>query len=466
MNNFVNRVKELKSLRDACGRHGASLYILYGRRRLGKTTLLREFSSGLPSAVYHMADRSTEQEAIRMMAESMSRGLNEPTLMSGNYRDWYALFSAYDRFRPRRKSVLIIDEYQYLCEMQPAFSSIMQKWWDEHWQKSEIMVVLSGSVLSMMYKETLSHSSPLFGRRVAQWLLTPFRFSQIAEFFPKLSSRRLVEMWSLTGGVPHYAMLASGVSGFDEAVRELVLTKGGSLYEEAKFLLADDVTTPNTYWSLLHCIGNGVSRISEIAGRLGMPASQLTSYMSALRDLGWVKREVSVAESNPARSKRGIYQITDPFLRLWFGCVLPYESLLEFGKVDEVCLLMRDRLALHKAWAFEEVCRQYVEDLAERIGVVRVGRFWNKACEIDVAAVNSVGDVVFAGECKASVSPIGLDVARELEHKVERAFGSGKAVRLAIFSAGGFTEALREWSKKTGALIVDADDIASGKWRG
>ena len=87
-------------------------------------------------------------------------------------------------------------------------------------------------------------------------------------------------------------------------------------------------------------------------------------------------------------------------------------------------MLMRDRLALHKAWAFEEVCCQYVEDLAERIGVVRVGRFWNKECEIDVAAVNSAGDVVFAGECKASSSPVGLDVARALEQKVERAFGS------------------------------------------
>lgn len=458
MNKFVNRVKELKSLRAAYAGRGASLYVLYGRRRLGKTTLLKEFSSRLPSAVYHMADRSTEQEAIRLMAESMSRGIKEPTLMSGNYRDWYALFSAYDRFRPRRKSVLIIDEYQYLCEIQPAFSSIMQKWWDEHWRNSEIMVVLSGSVTSMMYKETLSRSSPLFGRRVAQWLLMPFRFSQIAEFFPDLSNRRLIEMWSLTGGVPHYAIHASGKATFAEAVKELVLTKGGPLYEESKFLLVDDVTTPNTYWSILHCIGNGVSRISEIAGRLGTPASQLTNYMSALQDLGWVKREVSVTESNPARSKRGIYQITDPFLRLWFGCVLPYESLLEFGKVDEVYLLMRDRLTLHQAWAFEDVCRQYVEDMAG-IGAVRVGRFWDKEREIDIAAVNSACDVVLAGECKWSSSPVGLDVAKALEQKVERTFGPGREVRLAIFSASGFTDALREWAKNEGVLVADAADI-------
>src|ERR1035437_3389806 len=161
MNKFINREAELQSLHDDYARPGSSLYILYGRRRLGKTTLLRQFAARRP-AVYHMADRSAESDARRLLSGSMAMGLRESTLQSSDFSDWYALFAAYDRLRPSGKTILILDEYQYLCEQQPAFSSMIQRWWDEHWQHTPIMVVLCGSVLSMMYRETLARSSPLF----------------------------------------------------------------------------------------------------------------------------------------------------------------------------------------------------------------------------------------------------------------------------------------------------------------
>ena len=262
MNMFIDREAELGAL-DRCFRQeGAALFVLYGRRRLGKTALLTQFAANRPG-VYHMADRSAERDAIRLLAHSMAGGLQEPTLAQAEYPDWYALFAAYDRCRPKGKSYLILDEYQYLCEVQPAFSSIIQRWWDQHWSKQDIMLVLCGSVLSMMHMETLSRSSPLYGRRTGQWLLTPLRFRNVSQLYPPGSPRQHVEMWSLTGGVPRYAELASRTSGFEDALRQLVLTKDGPLYAEAGFLLQDEVTVSNVYWSLLHAIGQGVCRISE-----------------------------------------------------------------------------------------------------------------------------------------------------------------------------------------------------------
>lgn len=460
MNSFINRQPELAALDRDYARPGASLFVLYGRRRLGKTALLRRFSEGKP-AIYHMADRSTETDARRLLASSMASGLGEPTLASSGFADWYALLGAYDRVRPTdQKAVLILDEYQYLCEQQPAFSSMVQRWWDERWRTQNLMVVLCGSILSMMYRETLARSSPLFGRRTGQWLLSPMRFGHVQQFLPSLTSRAKLEMWSLIGGVPRYAELAAAFRSMPEALRGLVLDRGGPLYSEARFLLQDEVTTANVYWSLLHAIGSGANRITEIAGRMGMAANQLTRYLTALQEMGLVRRVVPVTEPNPGRSKRGIYQVTDSFLRLWFGCVAPFESLLEFGKVREAEEAMRERLAAHQAWAFEEVCRQYTEDHAPEFEVVTVGRYWDKDRELDVAGCDEQGHVVVAGECKWSGRPVDLPVARELERKVREAWPDrAGTIRLLLFSSGGFTARVRAWSQQYGARLIGCDEL-------
>ncbi len=455
--NFIDRADELDALQAAYERLGAELFVLYGRRRLGKTTLLRRFSENRPGA-YHVADRAAEPDARRFLAASMARGLGEPTLRQADYPDWYSLFAAYDRFRPSGRSLLILDEYQYLTEVQPAFSSYLQKWWDEHWKDTSLMLVLCGSALSMMYRETLARSSPLYGRRTGQWLLKPLRFRDAAAFFPDLAPREAAAVWSLVGGVPYYAELASGASSFRAALRELVLSRGGPLYSEARFLLQEAVSRPNLYWSLLHAIGSGVSRISELAARLGVAANQLTRYLTALQDLGLVVREVPVTDPNPSRSKKGLYQIDDPFVRLWFGCVSPYESLLEFGRIDQAEKEMSARLLAHQSWAFERICRQHVEDSARSWGAVRVGKYWDRRTEVDVVAVNRRQRVVFAGEAKWGRRPVGIPLLNELKDKVERLW-PGSPPRLGLFSAGGFTPALKRRANDESILLVSPDDL-------
>jgi uncharacterized protein len=451
---FLNREAELDALRSAFGQDGASLFILYGRRRLGKTTLLREFSGDLPG-VYHVADRSAEKQALRFLAQSMSRSLSEPTLASSSFDDWYSLFAAYDRLRPPQKSFLILDEYQYLCELQPAFSTYLQRWWDEHWKKSNLMLVLCGSLLSMMYRETLSRSSPLYGRRTGQWLLGPLRFRDAVRFYPALSPDEKVRMWALTGGVPYYCELAAPQRDFRNAFRRLVLSRDGPLYSEARFLLQDEVTTVNIYSSLLHLVGSGVSRISEIAARLSLAANQLTRYLTVLQELGLVRREVPVTAITPEKSKKGQYQVTDPFLRLWFGSVTRVVPLLELGQIEEAEKVMEDRVASHLSWSFEQVCLQYVEDRAVDWSLAKVGRYWDRVSEIDLVGVDAEGQVSFAGECKWSRRPVGVGTYSELKHKAENLWPHDKP-RLALFSRSGFTPELQ---KSDGVLLIGCQDL-------
>jgi AAA+ ATPase superfamily predicted ATPase len=464
MNRFVNRVSEIESLNAVFSRPGAALYVLYGRRRMGKTTLLRHFVENHPGGVYHVADRAAEPDAIRLMAASMASALNEPTLESSEFKDWYSLFAAYDRVRPAGKSYLILDEFQYLCEVQPAFSSIIQRWWDEHWSRQDLMVVLCGSVISMMYKETLSRSSPLYGRRSGQWLLRPLRLPHVAALYSCLNPRASVELFTLTGGVPRYAELCTGFADFSCALDALVLLKGGPLYDEARFLLQDEVTVTNVYWSLLHAIGCGASRISEIAGRLGLPANQLTRYLSALQDLGFIRREVSITEPDPSKSKRGIYRIDDPFLRLWFGCVASYESLLEFGRISDARRLMAPRLATHQAEVFEGVCRQFVEDRLAEVGAIRVGRYWDRTAEIDVVAVGDDGAVVLAGECKWMDGQVGVGVLEDLRLKAVKLWPDRIGpMTLAVFSGGGFTDELQETAMTDARIkLIDCAQLVGG----
>ncbi len=461
MNVFLDRERELESLDRAFESPEASLYVLYGRRRLGKTTLLRRFAAGKPG-VYHMADRSTETDAIRLLAQSMAHGLEAPDFAAPAYSTFADLFTAFDRARPKGKSYLVLDEYQYLCEVQPALSSIVQRHWDSAWQDSRLKVVLCGSVMSMMHRETLAHSSPLYGRRTGQWLLRPMRFTEVSEFFAGRSALERLRLWALSGGVPRYAELAAAHGSFAAALRACVLAKDGPLYAEARLLLRDEVSTPNVYWSVLHAIASGANRISEIAGRVGLPANQLTRYLAALADMGLVQRHVPVTERSPEKSKRGLYQLDDAFLRLWFGCVAPFESLLEFGQVARAEELMRERLARHLACAFEEACRQHVEDRLDSLGAVRVGRHWSRSEEIDVVAVDASGDVILAGECKWSSRPASAEIGETLRRTVAAGWpGRADRIRLAVFAAGGFSDSLRAWADAHGAWLVGAQELTA-----
>ncbi len=445
MNKFINRERELASLNRVYQEPAGGLVVLYGRRRLGKTSLLREFSRD-KRCVYYMADQAAELSQRNSMARVMADALNEPLMEQMQYAEWYDLFAAFDRLRPGdQKTVLIIDEYQYLCKAQPAFSSFLQKWWDEQWKNEEVLLILSGSLTSMMYRETLAHSSPLYGRSSGQILLRPLGLQHIPEFINDPTEEKCVERYALCGGVPRYLELFQNTNDFESALLDGVLNPDAPLHVEARYLLQDEIDVPNVCWSLMEAIASGATRISEMASRLAQPANSLTRYLSLLRDLSMVEREVPVAEKNPSKSKRGVYVIKDSFLRLWFGCVYPYESFFEIGNTDAAFQKLRPLLNRHIELTYEMLCREYVlahPELAPNM--IRVGRQWGAHYEVDVAGVNAQGCFALLGECKWSRKKVGLSVLRDLQETVrQQNLSLSSDVQWVLFSRSGFSDDLQ-----------------------
>ncbi len=468
MNNFINRKSELAQLQSLYEKEGGQLAIVYGRRRLGKTTLLREFCTNR-ACCYYMADRSGEESLKKSLTLAMATSLKEPLLHTANYSDWYDVFAAFDRFRPKdQKVVLILDEYQYICQIQPAFSTFIQKWWDEHWRFENVMLILCGSVTSMMYRETMAQSAPLYGRSSAQILLPPLQYHYLNDFLPGYNEEELIKLYSLCGGVPRYLELVKNYKDFSTALDDLVLNPTGILYHEARYLLHEEISSPNTCWSILQVLGNGTGRISEIGSKLGLPANQLTHYIELLRDLFLIYREVPVLEKNPAQSKKGFYQVADPFLRLWFGSIYPYISFLEFGQPELIMERLTPQIQNHISFCYEQICRDFVKNAAHTLGCLKVGRQWSGNYEIDVAGVNIDFQLNVVGECKWSNKKVGISVYYELLEKLQKnKLPLAKNCRFLLFSKSGFTEELLNKSDKKKKLILvnslfhATDDISS-----
>ena len=403
-----------------------------------------------------MADKAGEKSQKKSLALAMGTALQEPLLQAAEYPEWYDIFAAFDRFRPQdKKTILILDEYQYICQIQPAFSSFLQKWWDEHWKENNILLILCGSITSMMYKETMAQSAPLYGRASAQILLEPLPYQHIKDFLPNHTEDELIKFYSLGGGVPRYLELLRDYQSFSSALQELVLNQTGLLYHEARYLLHEEISSPNTCWSILQALGNGTGRISEIGSQLGLPANQLTHYIELLKDLFLIYREVPVLEKNPARSKKGFYQVADPFLRLWFGSIYPYDSFLEFGQAELIMERLNALIQNHISFCYEQLCRDFMKNNLSTFNCLRVGRQWAGNYEIDVAGVNADLQLNVVGECKWSHKKIGLSVYRELQNKIaSNQLPLTPNCRYLLFSKSGFTRDLKDIAKKESHLLL------------
>ena len=326
------------------------------------------------------------------------------------------------------------------------------------------MLVLCGSLVTMMTEQTLSYSSPLYGRRTAQMHMRQIPFRYYGEFFPRLGARDLVERYCVTGGVPKYIELFSGKGDIYAAISQGILNPDSFLYDEPNFLLQKEVSEVGSYFSIIKAIAAGNMRPAKIAALLEVKQTNLSRYLSTLIDLDIIEREVPATESNPEKSKKGLYRIKDNYLRFWFRFVYPSRSFLESGHADVVERRIRDNFVDgHVSYVYEAVCRERVWDLTAEgawpFVPERVGRWWDsKGEEIDVVALNREEDAIAFGECKFWKGPVGCNVLRDLEEKARRVeWGSpNRREYYALFSIAGFTDDLRTLAaSRDNVLLVE-----------
>ena len=401
---FLNRTGELGRL-DAALQHPGSLTAIWGRRRVGKSRLLLEWSAR-HDGLYTVADLSAPPVQRRYLAAAVAGRF--PGFASVEYPDWRSFL---DRLRGEAAAAgwpgpFILDEVPYLLATDPSFASVLQNWLDPPGPRPSLVV--SGSSWRMMHGALLRAAAPLYGRAVEAFAVQPLRPGYLADAFPASSSPEQVALYALWGGTPRYWELAERfATDLDDAVDSLVLDPAGPLHDEPDRLLREETPAATSLRPLLDVIGAGAHRISEIAGRLGKPASSLSGPLATLCEMRFLRREIPFG-SPPRSGKRSLYRIEDPFLRLWFRVVAPHRAALAAApRETRLAYWKRARPGL-ESQAWEELARMAISTLHRTdspLGALGpwepAQRYWRRnEPEVDVVARSVDGKRLLVGEVK------------------------------------------------------------------
>lgn len=466
---FIGRKNELHTLNTEYNRNSSFVFI-YGRRRVGKTTLIKEFLKN-KTAFYYLATEELESQSMKRLANVIARTTKNTLLQKIEFTDWLDLFQLIADYKPEEKKVLVIDEFPYLVRTNSAFPSILQNAWDEFLKDSNVMLILSGSLIGMMQKHALSYDSPLYGRRTAQMRLTPLPFTSIYET-QNLPFEQAVEQFALTGGVPKYLEFFEDGRPLEEQLKDAVFSKNGFLYEEPNFLLKSESLTAVNYFSIIKTIADGNHKLSKIASALGQESSSLTPYLSTLSNLGFIEKRTPITEKNPEKSRKGLYFIADNFLRFWFCYVYPYKGELELDNMqivlDEIHKDFKEKFV---AFAYEDICKDIFAKLCSNNAISfvpsRIGSYWlndyDGDTEINVMSVDHQNKQVFVGECKYHTKPVDAPVYFTLKEKVDNAAEIRKSfpkynVIYGLFSKSGFTKRMLDIAKENPNILLIHED--------
>jgi len=462
MKRFVNRERELDVLEEQYAADGASLVVLYGRRRVGKTTLINEFIKD-KKAMYFLANEENETLSMKNFIEVLSEYTGQEYLKNASFESWKDLFEIFRKHDPGTKKLLVIDELPYMVNANSAFPSILQWVWDTWLIKEHVMLILCGSLIHMMEKHALNYSSPLYGRRTGQIKLKQIDFLNYNQFYKDMPYRDLVEHYAVTGGVPKYIELFDRKKSLFHEIDCRMLSPEGLLFEEPEFLLRREVGEIGSYFSIIKSIAAGNRKPGKISTDIGIKQTSLPKYLKTLIDLDILEREVPVTENNPEKSKMSLYQIKDNFIRFWFRFVYPERARIELGQSDFVLEKIKANfIDSHVAHIYETVCRSELWRLAmaDELQFNKLGRWWNSKEEIDIVALDSTGDSIVFAECKYCTQPTDADVFYDLLRKKELVPWNKekRQEKFVLFSISGFTDRLIGLARGCDDLLLVGGD--------
>ena len=475
---FTDREIELAILDDLHRRPGAQFLVLYGRRRIGKTRLLTHWLQGLPErraeeaaggrSLYWMASQTSATNQLRGFSQTLFAFLNpgvriEPTF---SYASWEAACAEVQRASAEERLVLVLDEFTYVMQADPQVPSLIQQAWDHQFRdRSNVFLILTGSLAGMIQRQILDYQAPLYGRATARLRLQPLPFPALAELLPGLGTEDRVAVYAISGGVPAYTELFDDQLTITQNLRQRIITPANVMLGDAVFLLHEQLEEPRNYLSIIEAIGAGYHALSDIARMAGIDRSNIVKYLHVLQELGYVERQVPATVRRPERSRMGRYVIIDPYLRFYARFLAPNLTFIERGMVDQAISLMRDHLAdFIGTHTFEELCREWVavkSDLGE-LGFLpeRIGSYWSQQAQVDVVGISWRTKDLLLGECKWATDRVGREVIRALVDKTQKVAPSGDwTIRYACFARRGFTPAAEDEARRTDTHLVALDQM-------
>jgi len=465
MNKFINRKFELDALQMRAGSGKPELFVIYGKRRVGKTELVKQCFKG-QDFIYLLADKRNDKDLLLDFSKTLGEYFDDVGVRMTGLPDWVTFFKYLREKAGDKRLVIVVDEFPFLASANKAIPSLFQKGWDEHMSHSNIFLIIMGSSISMMEKGVLAYRSPLYGRRTGQLLLEPLRFSDSREFFPNMSIREQIETYSVLGGIPAYLLQFSLDKGLLQNIGDNMLRRDAFLYNEVEFVLREELREPRNYFSILKEMAFGRTSVNELSQAVGLDRNKLSRYLSILEGLRIITRDIPVTERHPHKSRKGVYAIGDNFFRFWFEFVFPHKDHIERDEPDFVISKIKERMNEFVGHTFEAICMDSLSELAKQhiapFSFTRIGKWWEGEEEIDIVALNEDSKDILFAECKWRNEATSVDVLDNLVRKsrlVKWNNGERKE-HFALFSRSGFTQACLAQCKEKGVLALDLDDLA------
>ena len=459
---FIGREKELNALNKLYHSDQFEFVVIYGRRRVGKTALIKQFIHEKPS-IYFMGVESNEKQNLENFSKNVmefSSGIQTET----SFVSFQAALEYVFKLAEKERIILTIDEYPYVARASKSLASTLQFLIDKYKDTSKLMLILCGSSMSYMEDQVLAYKAPLYGRRTAQMKIQPFDFEESCRYFSNLSDEDKALMYGIVGGTPQYLLQMSDKLSVEENIKNTYLNPMSFLYEEPTNLLKQEVREPAIYNAIITAIATGYSRMAEISSKVGEDTNVCVSYIKNLINLGIIQRQTPYGEKE---SKKSIYSVEDNMFYFWYRFVLDNTSAIVRGATDLVYKRIEPHLSHYMGRVFEEICKQYLwkQLLTGNMPVefISLGRWWGndpiQKCqtEIDIMGEQDSETALFA-ECKWKNEKTDVDV---LETLIRRSnLFHYKQVHYYLFSKSGFTTACIEKAKEgNNVTLVSYEEI-------
>lgn len=461
---FYCRNEELRKLNKRYDNGDFECIVIYGRRRVGKTTIISEFCKDKATVFFSALLEGTAKDNLRRLSRAIYSYKEPEALEAPEYSSFDSALDEITRLASKDRVVFVIDEYPYLAKAYPPISSILQHLIDHVWKDSKLYLILCGSSMSFMENQVLGYQSPLYGRRTGQFRIEPLTYKETAEFNPNLDNVTNSFVYGVTGGIPHYINKLNVGGDFDNALLENFFDHSAYLFEEPANLLKQELREPAVYNSIIAAIAEGASHMNEISTKSGIESGPCSKYLSVLIDLGILMKETPMTEK---ASKKTIYSIADPFFRFWYRFVPSNMTPISSGRMERIYdKAVKEMMNDYMGLIFEKMCKDYLLFYAKKLDfqLVDIGQWWGtdsvekKQVQIDLVGTTGNKDEYLIGSCKFRNETIGID-EYELLKKYAAVFGKGRKYHYFIFSKGGFTTSLKKLADSGDVSLITMDDM-------
>ncbi len=460
---MIGRKNDLEQLESLYLSPNFEFLTIYGRRRIGKTTILKEFSRQHKTIFFSAQEKN---DSLNLLDFSKTLQTCFEGHFISSFPTWEDAFSYLSQKESAEKLVLIIDEFPFLAEPNPSIKSILQHTIDHVWKEKNIFLILCGSSVSFMLNDVMGYKSPLYGRITANMEIKPFDYYESAEFFPDYSETEKAIAYGILGGVPRYLESFYKTLPLEENMKQNLLQEGSFLNDEPQTLLRMELREPSVYNSILEAISNGCNKVSEISDRIHEEKGKCSKYILTLQTLRLIEKIVPCGESES--SKKGIYEITDNYYKFWYRYLFTNKNYYSLLGTDGACEEIMEHINDYMGPVFENICKQYLFRAARERKLpfipFKIGKWWGNnpllkaQDDVDILAFDKTGQKALFCKCKFRNKPMPMEEYDDLV-TASNIFTNVKEKYLFFFSKSGFTNPVIERAKNEGSTLLTLKDL-------